>query len=85
MFSPQSDREIGVALSVAAQSVLRRELGFLLALARAAGGALLFALPLFMTQEMWQLGIGLERWRLVLFLIVGLPSYLVYVRRVRRR
>jgi hypothetical protein len=32
------------------------EKDFLIALARACGGALLFALPLLMTMEMWALG-----------------------------
>ena len=59
--------------AVAAGSVLRRELGYLVDLARAAAGALVFALPLFMTQEMWELGAGHDRWRLVLFLVLAVP------------
>jgi putative integral membrane protein (TIGR02587 family) len=54
-------------------SVLAREVGYLAALARAAAGALIFALPLFMTQEMWELGAGLERLRLVVFLVLAVP------------
>jgi putative integral membrane protein (TIGR02587 family) len=53
--------------------VLAREVGYLVALARAAAGALIFALPLFMTQEMWELGAGLERYRLVVFLVLAVP------------
>ena len=36
-----------------------------------AFGALIFAFPLLMTMEMWQLGFSMDRWRLVLFLVVG--------------
>jgi putative integral membrane protein (TIGR02587 family) len=47
------------------------ELAFARSLARAAGGALVFALPLLMTQEMWQLGTILDRGRLLVFLLVA--------------
>ncbi|HEY0969965.1 MAG TPA: TIGR02587 family membrane protein [Gemmatimonadales bacterium] len=46
---------------------------FLIGLARAFAGAMLFALPLLMTMEMWQLGFYMDRWRLVLLLVVQLP------------
>lgn len=46
---------------------------FLLGLARAFGGALLFALPLMMTMEMWWLGSYLEPLRLALLLVVMFP------------
>ena len=42
-------------------------------LARAFGGALLFAFPLLMTMEMWFLGFTLEPVRLVLFVLLSLP------------
>lgn len=42
-------------------------------LGRAFGGALLFSLPLLMTMEMWQLGMTLEPWRQLAFLMVSLP------------
>ena len=45
---------------------------YAIGLARAAGGAILFAFPLMMTMEMWQLGFYLDRLRLFVFLIVGL-------------
>jgi putative integral membrane protein (TIGR02587 family) len=54
-------------------SVAGRELGYLVALARAAAGALIFALPLFMTQEMWELGAGHDRYRIALFLVLAIP------------
>ena len=41
-------------------------------LLRAFGGALIFAFPLLMTMEMWTLGFGMDRWRLVLFLLLNL-------------
>jgi putative integral membrane protein (TIGR02587 family) len=47
--------------------------GFLIALARAFGGALLFALPLLMTMEMWSLGSTMHPLRLALFLAAMFP------------
>ena len=46
---------------------------FLIALARAFGGALLFALPLLMTMEMWALGSTMHPLRLALFLGAMFP------------
>jgi len=46
---------------------------FRIGLARAFGGALLFALPLMMTMEMWWLGSYLEPYRLALLLVVMFP------------
>lgn len=49
---------------------------------RGFGGALLFALPIFMTMEMWQLGVSVDRWRLALLLgstvvlAFGMESYI---------
>ncbi|CAN7618118.1 TIGR02587 family membrane protein [Phenylobacterium sp. LjRoot164] len=37
------------------------------------GGALLFALPLLMTMEMWQLGLAMDRTRLVILLVMTMP------------
>jgi putative integral membrane protein (TIGR02587 family) len=46
---------------------------FLVALARAFGGAIIFALPLFMTMEMWYLGFYMDDLRLALFLALIFP------------
>lgn len=46
---------------------------FAIGLGRGVGGALLFALPMQMTMEMWALGFTMERWRLVLLLVVNMP------------
>ena len=46
---------------------------YALGLARAFGGALLFAFPLLMTMEMWQFGFAMHPGRLALFLVLGLP------------
>jgi len=46
---------------------------FLIGLARAFGGAILFALPLLMTMEMWRLGSTMGELRLALFLAATLP------------
>lgn len=51
----------------------RFERTYLRDLGRAFGGALLFALPIFMTMEMWELGMVLKPWRQLLFLLGGLP------------
>ena len=49
------------------------EPSFYVALARAFAGAVLFALPLLMTMEMWWLGFLVRPERLALFLVVGIP------------
>jgi putative integral membrane protein (TIGR02587 family) len=46
---------------------------FMIALARAFGGAIIFALPLFMTMEMWHLGFYMDDLRLALFLALIFP------------
>lgn len=46
---------------------------FLTELSRAFGGAILFALPILMTMEMWWLGTYLENWRLALLLLFSVP------------
>lgn len=46
---------------------------FRVGLARAFGGAIVFALPLLMTMEMWWLGFTMDRLRLALFLLALLP------------
>lgn len=43
------------------------------ALVRAAAGAVIFAFPLLMTMEMWELGFYMDRFRLSLFLALTLP------------
>lgn len=42
-------------------------------LARAFGGAIFFSLPLLMTMEMWWLGFYMDRWRLLLLMLVIIP------------
>ncbi len=51
----------------------RNEVGYAAGLARAFGGALIFAFPLLMTMEMWELGFHMDRARLALFVALGLP------------
>ncbi len=48
-------------------------LKFATGVARAFGGAVLFAFPLLMTMEMWQLGFSMSRVRLALFIALTLP------------
>lgn len=48
-------------------------LTFWIGLARAFGGAVIFALPMFMTMEMWWLGFYMDRFRLVLLALLNVP------------
>ena len=49
------------------------ERAFARELARGVAGALIFSVPLLMTQEMWDLGHAMGRVRLALFVASGLP------------
>ena len=55
---------------------------FLVGIARGGAGALLFALPMFMTMEMWELGFYMDRIRLLLLLLVNVPLLIVLSRRI---
>lgn len=55
---------------------------FLIGLARGVGGALLFALPMFMTMEMWFLGFYISREKLLLLCVLNLPLLLILAKRV---
>lgn len=46
---------------------------FLIGLARAFAGALIFSLPILMTMEMWWLGFSMESWKLALLLVLTIP------------
>lgn len=46
---------------------------FMVGLARALGGAVIFSLPMMMTMEMWSLGFAMGRLRLALLLLVLIP------------
>ena len=48
-------------------------LEFAVGLARAVGSAIIFALPIFMTMEMWWLGFYMDRFRLVLLALLNVP------------
>ncbi len=50
-----------------------RDRAFFKGLARAVAGALLFALPMMMTMEMWQLGFYIGPWRLALLIVILVP------------
>lgn len=53
--------------------ISKRERAFLKGLARAVAGALIFALPMLMTAEMWQIGFSIDPWRLALLLVLLVP------------
>jgi putative integral membrane protein (TIGR02587 family) len=42
-------------------------------LGRAAAGALIFGLPMLMTMELWELGLYLDRWRILVLLALSFP------------
>jgi putative integral membrane protein (TIGR02587 family) len=46
---------------------------FAIGLARAFAGALIFALPMLMTMELWWIGFYIDPWRLALLSVVALP------------
>ena len=46
---------------------------FVVGLARAFGGAVLFSLPMLMTMEMWELGFYMSKFRLALLLLFNIP------------
>ena len=61
-------------MTTAAPSIdLRRERSYARDLGRAFAGALIFNIPLLMTMEMWEQGVVMDRWRLLAFVIGGLP------------
>ncbi|WP_342354331.1 TIGR02587 family membrane protein, partial [Paracoccus siganidrum] len=49
---------------------------------RAAGGALIFSLPMLMTTELWSLGFYLDRLRLLLLVVASLPLLVLLSRHV---
>ena len=49
---------------------------FLISVGRAFAGALIFALPMLMTMEMWELGVSLHPWRVATLLVAVLPLLL---------
>ncbi len=50
---------------------------FFAGIARGVAGALLFALPMLMTMEMWELGFYMDRNRLLLLLIINIPLLII--------
>jgi len=68
--SSQADPAAGSGAGAGA-SEARRHLS--VGLARALGGALIFALPMLMTMEMWQLGFYMDRARLALLMLLNIP------------
>ena len=51
-------------------------------LGRAFGGALIFGLPMLMTNELWELGASMDRLRLALLIVLGLPLLVGVAHRV---
>lgn len=56
-----------------AAAMRRNTRTFLVNSGRAAGGALVFALPMLMTAEMWDLGLAMDRLRLAAFVLLSVP------------
>ncbi len=55
---------------------------FFKGIGRGFAGALLFALPMFLTMEMWELGFYIDRYRLFLLLLLNIPLLVVLSDRV---
>ncbi|MFN7101665.1 MAG: TIGR02587 family membrane protein [Pseudorhizobium sp.] len=55
---------------------------FLVGLARGGAGALIFGLPMLMTMELWSLGFYIERYRLLLLMLVNIPLLVVLSHRI---
>lgn len=55
---------------------------FLTGIARGTGGALLFALPIFMTMEMWFLGLYIDRTKLFLLCALNIPLLILLAHRI---
>ena len=66
-----------VSLTETERSGTLFERSFLVALARAFAGAIIFGLPLLMTMEMWALGFYMDPLRLALFLALMFPLLVV--------
>lgn len=60
----------------------RQSNSYLIGIGRGIGGALLFAIPMLMTMEMWSLGMFMDRTRLFILLIVTLPLLVVLAHRI---
>lgn len=60
-------------MTAAAMIDLRKERAYVRDLGRAFAGALVFNIPLLMTMEMWAQGVVMDRWRLLTFIVAGLP------------
>lgn len=50
-----------------------RERPFFIGLTRALAGALIFALPMLMTMEMWWIGFWIDEWRLIILFLILIP------------
>lgn len=55
---------------------------FVVGIGRGIGGALLFALPMFMTMEMWALGFYIDRFRLLILLLLNIPLLVALCHRI---
>lgn len=55
---------------------------FLIGICRAIAGALLFALPMLMTMEMWALGFYIDRFQLLLLLLLNMPLLIGLAHRI---
>ena len=65
-------------MAQAAQGEQQEDKQFFSGIMRGFGGALLFSLPILLTMEMWWLGFYMYRWRLILMLLLMIPT-LIYM------
>ena len=55
---------------------------FLVGIGRGGAGALIFGIPMLMTMELWALGFTIERYRLLLLLLINIPLLVVLSHRI---
>jgi len=63
-----------MSTAIASPRAFKADAAFLRGLGRAFAGALIFALPMLMTMEMWQLGFYMDPLRLALLLALTIPT-----------
>ena len=63
-----------MSTAIASPRAFKADAAFLRGLGRAFAGALIFALPMLMTMEMWQLGFYMDPLRLALLLALTVPT-----------
>ncbi|CAD7048647.1 TIGR02587 family membrane protein [Pseudorhizobium endolithicum] len=75
-------KAVETAVSGEADKSSREARRFMVGIGRGAAGALIFGIPMLMTMELWYLGFYMERYRLLLLLLVNIPLLVVLAHRI---